>query len=403
MTNRPRVAVIADTRRQDAVAQALYLLGDAWPAVPASGTVLKPNLVSHTDLRASTHPITLGAVADFLYLRGASEITIAEGASDATAGFANLGHQRMFWKRPVRWFDINRDENQWQPISLRATNGSLRNARLSQTMATAPLFVSVAQAKTHVNTMLTASMKNLMSCMHPADRINMHGYASGNNGHPGIKGKVVNWLKGESMAVALATTLIGRCKQAGLLMRQITGQLQWQCLSSSQREFCRSIAALHTNLVTLNQAVGPKLAVVDGFSAMDGEGPRLGRSRNLGWVVAGNDPVAVDAVVATLMGMKIDHIGYLMLADQAGLGVARLNAIEVVGDSIESLTKRCRLHSHAPLQQFWPQALAEMGEGMSAGKAAPNGKLLSQNQLRDQPTGHRPKGQGKKKRNRSKR
>ncbi len=369
MTNsRPRVAVIADKRRPDAVAQALFALGNAWPTVPAQGVIVKPNLVSHNDLRASTHPITLGAVADFIYARGATEITIAEGASDASAGFANLGHQRMFWKRPVRWFDINRDEHDWQEILLRGTDGSLRASRLSRTMASAPLVVSVAQAKTHVNTMLTASMKNLMSCIHPQDRIQMHGYKAGGNGHSGLKGSIVEWLKGESAAVGLATTMIGRMKQTGLLAQWLTGRLKWNKLSGSQREFCRSIAALHTNLVRLNQAVGPRLAVVDGFSAMDGEGPRLGRSRNLGWVVAGTDPVAVDTVVATLMGMNTENIGYLKLGEKAGLGRARLEDIEIVGDSVSSLQKRCRLHSHAPLQQFWPQALAELGEGPKPAK-----------------------------------
>lgn len=357
MSPKPRVAIIADNRRQDAVAQALYLLGDQWPQVPTKGTVIKPNLVSHTDLKASTHPVTLGAVADFIYHHGASEITIAEGASDATAGFQNLGHNRMFWQRPVNWFDINRDETAWQNIDLMATNGSFRSSRLSQKMAEAPFFVSVAQAKTHVNTMLTASMKNLMSCLHPNDRIHMHGYASGSNGHAGLKGKVVNWLKGESTAVAWATTLIGRSKQSALIARRLTGQLRWKALSASQKEFCKSIACLHSNLVRLNQAIGPRLAVVDGFSAMDGEGPRLGRSRNLGWVVAGNDPVAVDTVVAHLMRLPLGDIGYLKIAEQAGLGTASLDQIDLVGDSLASLQRRCRRHSHSPLQHFWKEAL----------------------------------------------
>lgn len=361
MTARPRVAIIADKRRQDAVGQALYLLGDQWPTVPATGTVLKPNLVSHQKLSASTHPITLGSVADYIYHRGAKEIVIAEGASDATAGFENLGHKRMFWNRPVTWFDINRDESQWLPLELVSTSGLMRTARLSRTMAEAPLVVSVAQAKTHVNTMLTASMKNLMSCLHPQDRINMHGYASGSNGHTGVKSKIINWLKGESQAVAWATTGIGRAKQAGLIARQLTGRLRWERLSGSQQEFCKSIASLHSNLVRLNQAVGPKLAVVDGFSGMDGEGPRLGRSRNFGWIVAGSDPVAVDTVVAHLMGLPVNDIGHLVMAQQVGLGSADLANIDLVGDPIEKLSRRCRRHSHAPLQHHWQKALEAIG------------------------------------------
>lgn len=362
MTRKSKVAIIADNRRQDAVGQALYLLGDAWPVVPSGNVVLKPNLVSSHDLRASSHPITVGAVADFLYARGAGELIIAEGATDATAGFEQLGHRRMFWNRPVRWFDINRDESAWRNIDLRGTDGSMRPSRLSDTMASAELFVSVALAKTHVNTMLTASMKNLMSCLHPQDRIQMHGYKAGGNGYTGLKKKVVDWLRGDSTAIAWATTFMGRARQATMLGQWLAGRMNWEHLSGTQREFLKSITAMHTNLVRLNRAVGPRLAVVDGFNAMDGEGPRFGRSRNLGWVVAGNDPVAVDSVVARLMGLDIEQIGYLALAQQAGLGTSRLDEIELVGDDIEKVTRRCRKHSQAPLQRLWRDALSAIGE-----------------------------------------
>lgn len=362
MHRRPKVAIVADARRQDAVGHALYLLQEGWPNVPANGVVLKPNLVSHHDLRASSHPTTVGAVADFLYARGAQELVIAEGASDATAGFEQLGHRRMFWCRPVQWFDINRDETRWRDLALRGTNGTMRTARLSETMAGAGLFVSVALAKTHVNTMLTASMKNLMSCLHPQDRIQMHGYASGGNGYTGLKKQVVDWLRGDSTAIAWATTAMGRARQAVMLAQRATGRMRWEKLSTPQREFLKSISAMHTNLVRLNQAVGPRLAVVDGFSAMDGEGPRFGRSRNLGWVVAGTDPVAVDSVVARLMGLDVNDIGYLVLAQQAGFGTTRLDEIDLVGDPIEKLSRRCRKHSQAPLQNLWQQALPAISE-----------------------------------------
>jgi len=362
MRRRPKVAIVADSRRQDAVGQALYLLGESWPNVPSHGVVLKPNLVSHHDLRASSHPIAVGAVADFLYARGAQELIIAEGASDATAGFDQLGHRRMFWGRPVQWFDINRDETRWRDLALRGTSGTMRTARLSETMAEAGLFVSVALAKTHVNTMLTASMKNLMSCLHPQDRIQMHGYASGGNGYTGLKKKVVDWLRGDSAAIAWTTTALGRARQAAMLAQRASGRMKWEKLSAPQREFLKSITAMHTNLVRLNQAVGPKLAVVDGFSAMDGEGPRFGRSRNLGWVVVGTDPVAVDSVVARLMGLNINDIGYLVLAQQAGLGTTRLEEMDLVGDPIEKLARRCRKHSQAPIQKLWQQALPAISE-----------------------------------------
>lgn len=357
-----RVAIVADRRRQDAVAQALHLLGDAWPHVPETGSVVKLNLVSHHDQKASSHATTAGAVADFLYARGAAELTIAEGATDASAGFEKLGHRRMFWKRPARFFDINRDETEWVTFPTRATDAALRETRVSRTMVQAGLYVSVAVAKTHVNTMLTASMKNQMSCVHPLERIRMHGYEPGGNGFTGLKKHVVQWLKGDGPAVAWATTMMGRARQLPLQIESIAGRTKWERLRPARKEFVKSIAALHVNLARLNLLINPGLAVVDGFGGMDGEGPRFGRSRNFGWVVAGNDPVAVDGVVARLMGMSVGHIGHLVLAERFGLGNLSLDRIELVGDPLDSLARKCRLHSHAPLHRIWEQALAEIGE-----------------------------------------
>jgi hypothetical protein len=198
----------------------------------------------------------------------------------------------------------------------------------------------------------------------------MHGYQAGGNGYTGLKQKVVQWLKGDSAAVAWATTALGRAKQARMLGQRMSGRMTWEHLSASQLEFVKSVAAMHSNLVRLNQAVKPRLAVVDGFSTMDGEGPRFGRSRNLGWVVAGSDPVAVDTVVAHLMGLDVNDIGYLVLADQAGLGSARLDQIELVGDPIQKLARKCRKHSHTPLHRLWRDALPAIGETQTSANTA---------------------------------
>jgi hypothetical protein len=55
---------------------------------------------------------------------------------------------------------------------------------------------------------------------------------------------------------------------------------------------------------SLRNASSPKrfFSVVDGISAMEGNGPVAGTRRMAGLIVAGDNPVAVDAVCARLMG-----------------------------------------------------------------------------------------------------
>ena len=106
------VAVVRGTSRRGAVAEALALVADDLRARvrDAPRVLIKPNLVSHCAQLPSTHADTLSAALDAVLAAGASEVTVAEGASDATAGFDRFGYRREAHGRPVRFLDLNRDE-----------------------------------------------------------------------------------------------------------------------------------------------------------------------------------------------------------------------------------------------------------------------------------------------------
>jgi uncharacterized protein (DUF362 family) len=73
-------------------------------------------------------------------------------------------------------------------------------------------------------------------------------------------------------------------------------------------------------------------AVMDGTTAGDGPGPRTMRPVIKDVMLASQDQVAIDAVAASMMGFDPMSIPYLRLADEQGLGNARREQIEVVGD-----------------------------------------------------------------------
>jgi uncharacterized protein (DUF362 family) len=97
-------------------------------------------------------------------------------------------------------------------------------------------------------------------------------------------------------------------------------------------------------LVTLAGFLMPHVSLIDGFLAMQGDGPRNGSRVPLGTVIAGTDAVAVDAVAASIMGFEPMNIGYLRQAHALGLGTADLSSIQVIGDA-DLKPRRLRRHS----------------------------------------------------------
>lgn len=87
-------------------------------------------------------------------------------------------------------------------------------------------------------------------------------------------------------------------------------------------------------ILDMNRTVRPALAIVDAITAMEGEGPSSGEPRDLGLILAGADPVAVDAVAGELLGQDPDGVPLLRVARQQSYGCADLDRIEVHGESI---------------------------------------------------------------------
>ncbi len=349
------VAVVRGTSRRGAVAEALGLIASSLRECVTPHVVIKPNLVSHRVQLPSTHAATLSATLDAVLAAGATEVTVAEGASDASAGFERFGYHREAWGRPVRFLDLNRAETEWEPLELTGVDGAPLTARLSRTIAAAECRVSLALAKTHVTSMVTLSLKNMLSSIHPADRIMMHGHAGGGNGYRGWKRPIVEFLKGDSRAVNVLTRLMGRIRNARSGVRAIAlgGRDPFETLKPAELAYLRSVEAMNRNLVALARRTRPHLSVIDGWIGMHREGPRHGTPLRLGVVVAGTDAVAVDAVAAAVMGFDPWGIGYLRYAHEAGLGIADLERINVVGDPIAQVQRRFVPHSNDVIQRHW--------------------------------------------------
>jgi hypothetical protein len=74
-------------------------------------------------------------------------------------------------------------------------------------------------------------------------------------------------------------------------------------------------------------------AFMDGTTAGNGPGPRIMEPQTKNVILASADQTAIDAVAAKLMGFDPLSIGYIRLAQEAGLGVGDPRQIEIVGDA----------------------------------------------------------------------
>lgn len=77
-------------------------------------------------------------------------------------------------------------------------------------------------------------------------------------------------------------------------------------------------------------AVKPHLTIVDATRILVTKGPKgPGKVEHPHQIIAGVDPVAVDAFATTLFGLQPDDVGYIMHAHRLGIGEARLNRLNI--------------------------------------------------------------------------
>lgn len=99
--------------------------------------------------------------------------------------------------------------------------------------------------------------------------------------------------------------------------------------------------SLSENIVDLASILRPSVSVVDGIIAGEGH-ETSGNPVKMDLVIAGTDPVAVDAVGAVVMGISPTDIKHLLLAEKQGLGTCRLEKITVLGESIDKVRRKFR-------------------------------------------------------------
>lgn len=89
-------------------------------------------------------------------------------------------------------------------------------------------------------------------------------------------------------------------------------------------------------LVDLNCYLKPRLYIMDGIMAMEGNGPRSGNTKKMNMILMSSDPVALDATVCRIVKLDPRYVPTTILGSEAGLGTYIKEEIEILGDDIDN-------------------------------------------------------------------
>jgi uncharacterized protein (DUF362 family) len=263
-----------DHRVYDAMRRLLQQqLGD----VRGRNILLKPNLVEFEPGSCiNTHPIVVHAAYEAFLALGAATVRIAEGPGHRrnTLDLAEAaGYFQTIPNFEENFTDLNLDEV--TRVRPAAQFSRIGKLYLPNSALRADLLVSMAKMKTHHWVGATLSMKNLFGV---------------------VPSGIYGWPK---------------------------NVLHW--------------AGIDESIADLHDAFSNHFAIVDGIVGMEGNGPIQGTPKHAGVLVAGKDPVAVDATCCRIMQIDPMGIRYLQLATGGANSAILEGNIEQLGETVQSV------------------------------------------------------------------
>lgn len=328
------VSIVRGDDRAGNIRQALELIEDKIRL--GERIVIKPNIVSVTKPLSATHADALGAVLQFIRERTHAEITVAEGCANADSmkGFEIYGLAEVAKRHGAGLVDLNRDK--WVEVEVLDRDLRPITLRLARTIAQSDCRISLTPMKTHDTVIVTLSLKNLV--MGSLIRRGRHSLEH--------LERLMHWL---SHWVRPRDALYPR--GFGWVVQHI--------IRSDKVAMHQTYATMNYNLFLIARAYPAHLAILDGFTAMEGRGPTLGKAVNLRLAVASSDFVAADSIGARIMGFDPDEVGYLHYAIADGLGEGSLKRIRILGERLEDCIRPFEPHPTCERQRVWKRGELE--------------------------------------------
>lgn len=95
-----------------------------------------------------------------------------------------------------------------------------------------------------------------------------------------------------------------------------------------------------TMLVDINTFIKPRLYVMDGIVAMEGNGPRSGKPRPMNVLLFSSDPIALDSIACKMIDLNPEFVPTSKPGEKSGLGTYHYENIETMGDNLDSFVAK---------------------------------------------------------------
>jgi len=138
---------------------------------------------------------------------------------------------------------------------------------------------------------------------------------------------------------ALNSTIISVAKLKPHRIATVTLSLKNMMGALASKGTMHRGVSLSENIADLASVLTPRVAIIDGIIAGEGH-ENSGSTVEMNLVIAGTDPVAVDAVGAAVMGIESSEVKYLGLAEKKGLGTCNLSDITILGEPIPVVRRK---------------------------------------------------------------
>jgi uncharacterized protein (DUF362 family)/NAD-dependent dihydropyrimidine dehydrogenase PreA subunit len=235
----------------------------------AKKVLIKPNVLRASEVKEGivTHPAVLRAVVEKVEAMDPASIVVGDNPGVMGYGANEESFKRTGLMEAAKGYYQNIG-NDSQKVDF--NSDFMSTVSLSRVVLEADIIISLPKFKTHGLTVITGAIKNSYGFLPGAQKARLH-------------------------------------RAAG----------------SPER--------FHEMLVDVFRLRVPDLFLVDAVVGMEGNGPVSPDLRNIGLILASDNGVALDAVIAAMMGCEPGWLRFLQKAKQVGLGDYDLNTIEVIG------------------------------------------------------------------------